>query len=93
MHQQPGQLAWRSDLELRAFEWSYLKGVFAHERLQPLLQRGQRVLTPLPGGWVGGCVVVDGPTMELLSAGRRACGCSAVCGVCRMHPARLSLAC
>lgn len=49
MRQQPGQLAWRSDLALRGFEWKYLKEVFAHTRLQQGLQHGRRVLKPLPG--------------------------------------------
>jgi hypothetical protein len=48
MRQQPGQLAWRSDLPLRGFEWNYLKEVFAHTRLQQGLQHGRRVLKPLP---------------------------------------------
>jgi hypothetical protein len=49
MRQQPGQLVWKSDLALADREWEYLKGVFAHQRLRPLLQHGRRVLQPLPG--------------------------------------------
>lgn len=52
MRQQPGQLVWKSDLALAEREWEYLKGVFAHQRLRPLLQHGRRVLQPLPGVFV-----------------------------------------
>lgn len=45
-----GQLAWKCDLALVPYEWNYMKDAFAHQRIQPLLQHGQRVLTPLPGG-------------------------------------------
>ena len=49
MQQLPGQLMWRSSLSLTAAEWGYIKRVFAAPAIQPLLQQGRRVLTPLPG--------------------------------------------
>lgn len=49
MRQQAGQLVWKCDLELTEREWQYIKNVFAHDRLRPLLQHGRRVLAPLPG--------------------------------------------
>lgn len=39
---------WKCDLELTEREWQYIKNVFAHDRLRPLLQHGRRVLAPLP---------------------------------------------
>lgn len=49
MKQQSRQLLWKSSLELSDHEWSYIKEVLSHERVRPLLQRGERVLKPLPG--------------------------------------------
>lgn len=50
MQQQRGQLLWKSSIVLTDEEWRYIKDALGHERIQPLLQRGQRVLKPLPGG-------------------------------------------
>lgn len=52
MRQQAGHLLWRSTLALSDAEWRYITGALGHERIRPLLERGQRVLTPLPGSFV-----------------------------------------
>mmetsp|Transcript_26868 Transcript_26868/g.58630 ORF Transcript_26868/g.58630 Transcript_26868/m.58630 type:complete len:305 (+) Transcript_26868:157-1071(+) len=50
----PGQLVWQSTLALTALEWAYIKDVLSSNRLQPTLQNGTRVLTPLPSGQLPG---------------------------------------
>lgn len=49
MQQLPGLYQWQSREALQREEWDYIKAVVGHQRLQPALQRNQRVLALLPG--------------------------------------------